>query len=626
MAPMIGLTTLGLGAVMLLVTAAAQEACGAGQGSCLAQDVASLLQRPISIHGPADLSQQRQDIGSRGGKGKTVGDHSAIAGKSVYFVTVDRFAKPGANVTDPPCGRGEAENHWCGGMIKGITSKLDYIQDMGFDCVWITPVIKQFEGETPSGTGCMGYWAYDLYKIDENFGTPQDLKDLVNALHARNMCIVYDFVGNHMGPIHNEDMVKKMVPFNDTKYFNQLFRGKLSFDEYVKKDSDWPPPAQAMWSQSGAQCTQGMDCNCYTCSNKSDDPFGGCEGEMVWNPEGPCPEGAYSKYCMPGDYACEGYNETITHRGWFYDLGDLNQSDPFVRKTQLDWLSWFVKEYDIDVLRLDTAPFMTFDFLAELQAAAGVPILGEVTTTNMTFHAQFQADPPGSSQPVLDGVLNFPLYYTALSAFCGSWWPFSQSNLAFLGQRMEEQLSAPYTDLDTLGNFIDNHDAQRVMTVCGHDELKVANSLAWTMLTKGVPIIYYGTEDMLEEIRDSFWQYGYNTSTDGFKLIQTLNAVRKYEQIGVSPMQVIMADANHLVFTRGNYANSVWVFVNNLGVNASDVKYCGAVPASRIDEQWVDLISGSPLTIDFNLGCVLANDALPIVAVRAKETRIASVP
>eukprot|EP00972_Heterocapsa_arctica_P093881 13846782-Heterocapsa_arctica.AAC.1 len=69
-----------------------------------------------------------------------------------------------------------------------------------------------------------------------------------------------------------------------------------------------------------------------------------------------------------------------------------------------------VDTYDIDVVRLDTASYQTLDFLHDLQRAVCVPILGEVTVQNMTFHAQIQRDPPTpTGRPVLDGVLNFPL-------------------------------------------------------------------------------------------------------------------------------------------------------------------------------------------------------------------------
>eukprot|EP00932_Pfiesteria_piscicida_P012496 SRR837773.23882.p1 GENE.SRR837773.23882~~SRR837773.23882.p1 ORF type:complete len:109 (-),score=42.94 SRR837773.23882:6-296(-) len=96
----------------------------------------------------------------------------------------------------------------------------------------------------------------------------------------------------------------------------------------------------------------------------------------------------------------------------------------------------------------------------------------------MTYHAQFQSNPPGSGEPVLDGVLNFPLYYSAIAGFCGHWWPYSTWNLTFLGERMTEQAKAPYQSLERLGNFIDNHDMDRVTKFCKQDKNRIKNSLA----------------------------------------------------------------------------------------------------------------------------------------------------
>jgi len=563
--------------------------------------------------GTAMLQHRSKTALGTGGPSPPASATKVLAGKSVYFLPVDRF---GTN--DMGAEKCVNDNIWCNGTLRGLIENLDYIQNMGFDCVWITPVVYQWQGQSPSGTGCMGYWAYDLYKIDPHFGTPQDLKDLVSGLHDRDMCIVYDFVANHMGPIHGESFVKEMVPFNETKYFNQLFIGNLSFDEYTAKTSNWPPPAQAMWSQSGAQCTQGRPCSCYVCDDLGGiaDPFKSCQGDMVFDPTGPCPKNALSPYCMPGDYQCEGYNETITQQGWFYDLGDLNQSDPFVRNEQKKWLKWFVDEYNIDTLRLDTAAFMTWDFLSELQEAAGVPIIGEVTTTNMTYHASFQKE---GGREVLDGVLNFPIYYSALAGFCGKWFPFSTWNLTFLGTRMAEQATAPYERLDSLGNFIDNHDVPRITDTCNHDLNRIKSAVAFTMLIKGVPIMYYGTEELFTEVRESLWDKGFNQSTDMYQYIKSLNAVRKHsEGMPLSSQDVIPSNSDaKLIFTRGG-KDKMWVYLNNMASNSSGgVDYCAELPPTTAGYKWVDWFTGKDAV--FEGGCFKAGDALPKVLLPEPE-------
>lgn len=597
-----------------MYTEATSATCDARFGTC--SEESALLQRPLSGNALAD----RKEVGLT--NSTRLGNREKVP-RSVYFLPVDRFGKHGWTHNATAC---DNDNDWCNGTIRGVTDHLDYIQHMGFEAIWITPVVKQWPGRSPSGTGCMGYWAYNIYEIDPHFGTSQDLKDLVQELHRRDMVIIYDFVGNHMGPIHNEEMVREMYPFNETRYFNQLFRGNLTFNEYVNRTSDWPPPAQAMWSQSGAQCTQGMDCSCYKCKENDDlgiigdrDPFGPCQGIMVHNPASPCPANALSKYCMPGDLECQGYNATVTHRGWFYDLGDLNQTDPFVRQTQLDWIKWFVTEYDIDYLRLDTAPFMAFDFLSELQESANVSIFGEVTTTNLTFHAQFQHNPPTPhGDTVLDGVLNFPLYYSALAGFCGEWWPYSQWNLTFLGERMTAQQETPYRNLDQLGNFIDNHDTPRLSNVCNSDWGRVANAITWTMLTKGMPIIYYGTEELLTSVRDSLWQYGYNTRSKGFNFIKVLNEIRSTIPTTATLTTLPTRDHGTLVFAR---ADTHFIFLNNLPNSTSTVDYCGIeLPELKAGYEWRNVITGHEAHVRND--CVLATSTVPLVMTQVQIERV----
>uniref|UniRef100_A0A7S4SDW6 alpha-amylase n=1 Tax=Alexandrium monilatum TaxID=311494 RepID=A0A7S4SDW6_9DINO len=526
-----------------------------------------------------------------------------FAGVSMYFILVDRFGRTDGNLT--ACGADEASNNgWCGGTLKGITAHLDYIAELGFDCIWLTPIVAQYRGTTPSGTGAMGYWAQNIYAIDEHFGTPEDYHELIEKAHEKGLCVVQDFVANHMGPIHGAKDVEPMFPFNKTEYFHQLFRGNLTFDEYTAKTGNWPPPAQAMWSQSGAQCTQGMSCMCYKA---------GENGEMIWDAASPCPEGMLSDFCKPGDYACQGYSEEVTQKGWFYDLGDLNQSHPFVREQQLAWIQWYVETYKIDAFRLDTAAFMAFDFLSELQEAARIPIIGEVTATNLTFHAQFQANPPPAGRPVLDGVLNFPTYFTAQAAFCGSWFPFSEGNLEFLGKRMTEQVEAGvYKRVDSLGNFADNHDVSRATASCNGDRSKTTNFVVWSMLAKGVPIVYYGTEEYFEAQREAFWTHGYNTSTYMFKVLKTLNAARKQRDLAVSDMQVKIGqrDQDKLVFTRGG-DQGIWVYLNNLGETKEAVSYCGAVPPPVEGSRWLDALTGEPAS--FSGECFIAQGSYPKV-------------
>ena len=104
-----------------------------------------------------------------------------------YQIFIDRFA--GFKTT----------NNWekpdyLGGNIKGITSKLTYIKDLGANAIWITPFNK--------GTAYHGYHITDFYRVDENFGTEEDLLELIKAAHTNNIKIIFDFVPNHCSNQH----------------------------------------------------------------------------------------------------------------------------------------------------------------------------------------------------------------------------------------------------------------------------------------------------------------------------------------------------------------------------------------------------------------------------------------
>jgi len=128
--------------------------------------------------------------------------------RSIYQIITDRFAKSdgSSNVcTDL--------TKYCGGTFQGMINNLDYIQGMGFDAIWISPVVAN----TPDGYH--GYWIKDLYGINENFGTAEEFKELVRICHERDIWVMVDVVANHVGYVDNFDY-SGIVPFNDPKYYN----------------------------------------------------------------------------------------------------------------------------------------------------------------------------------------------------------------------------------------------------------------------------------------------------------------------------------------------------------------------------------------------------------------------
>lgn len=114
----------------------------------------------------------------------------------IYFLLVDRF-HDGRERTVLSSGKGfgkeEQLKRSCGGNLKGIIQKLDYIKNLGCTAIWISPV---WENNPES------YHGYDIrnfLKIDPRFGTEEDLFELVRKAHQKELKVILDVVINHSG-------------------------------------------------------------------------------------------------------------------------------------------------------------------------------------------------------------------------------------------------------------------------------------------------------------------------------------------------------------------------------------------------------------------------------------------
>eukprot|EP00415_Alexandrium_ostenfeldii_P002870 UN2870 len=130
------------------------------------------------------------------------------------------------------------------------------------------------------------------------------------------------------------------------------------------------------------------------------------------------------------------------------------------------------------------------------------------------------------------------------------------------------------------------------------------------MLTQGVPIVYYGTEEYFTWQRESFWTYGYNTSTYMFKVLKTFNHLGKDKVLALSGMQVKIGQhaTSKFVFTRGG-DHKVWIFLNNMEESDHPVSYWGVLPPQH--GKWGDVLTGEPA--HFSGECFIAKDTYPKV-------------
>ncbi len=81
------------------------------------------------------------------------------------------------------------------GDLQGIISKLDYLQKLGIEAIWLTPIYQSPMVDN-------GYDIADYYAINPDFGTMQDFEQLLKEAHRRGMRIIMDIVVNHTSTEH----------------------------------------------------------------------------------------------------------------------------------------------------------------------------------------------------------------------------------------------------------------------------------------------------------------------------------------------------------------------------------------------------------------------------------------
>lgn len=134
---------------------------------------------------------------------------------TVYFMLTDRFHN-GDTTNDTNFGRKDDAKElrqFVGGDIKGITQKIGegYFTDLGVDALWFSPVNEQIHGSVNEGQGNTyafhGYWIRDWTSMEPNFGTKQDLAQLMRVAHKNNIRVLMDVIINHTGPVTEQDPV-----------------------------------------------------------------------------------------------------------------------------------------------------------------------------------------------------------------------------------------------------------------------------------------------------------------------------------------------------------------------------------------------------------------------------------
>ena len=404
------------------------------------------------------------------------------ANSQIYFVMTDRFAngdtgndEAGLTGFSAVTGYDPTDiGYFHGGDFKGLTAKLDYISNLGFNSIWITPPVKQRYVQGDSAA-YHGYWGLDFTTIDPHLGTEEDFKNFVSEAHKRGIKVIVDIVINHTGDIikYKGDVYSysdiSQYPYKDCnkkKIDINKYIGKTNFPKLCAATSFPVPPVVA---------------------------------DKYKNVKAPAFLNDITNYHNRGDSTFSGESSTF---GDFFGLDDVFTEKPqVVAGWTKVWQDWITK-FDIDGYRIDTAKHVNPEFwqaflpaVLKTAAAAGksyFPIYGEVWDTDPNYLAKFVTDYK------FPGVLDF-----AFQAAASKYATYGNGERDLLDLFNQDDL---YTTATTsaygLTTFLDNHDMGRIgMFLQGNTDATPAQLVeranfanALLIFLRGGATTYYGDE------------------------------------------------------------------------------------------------------------------------------------
>jgi len=358
-----------------------------------------------------------------------VGTREPFASQAVYFVVTDRFvngdpsndhrdqggAHPTFDIPVPCPDKVDGNIGYLGGDFKGVLDNAAYIRNLGFGAVWITPIIdnpdQAFTGSKPISctstltdrgkTGYHGYWGVNFYTLDEHLPSKGlDFAAFTRGLHAADLKVVLDIVGNHGSPAWTMPVAQPQ--------FGQIFDkdGRLIADHQNLPPQQLDPahnPLHAFYNNIG--------------------PVDGKIGSI-----------------FDGNLA---------------ELSDFNEHNPAVMDYLVGaYLQWTAQ--GVDALRIDTIGWLPHPwwhaFVNRIRAEhPGMFMFGEAFDYDASKIAE-HTWPANANVSVLD----FPLR-GALSSVFGK----EQKGFETLAEPLH-LLDGPYANPYELMSFYDNHDMARL--------------------------------------------------------------------------------------------------------------------------------------------------------------------
>lgn len=387
------------------------------------------------------------------------------------------------------------------GDIKGMTSKLDYLQDLGVEAVWLMPIMP-----SPS------YHKYDVtdYRgIHPDYGTIDDFKAFVKEAHDHNIKVVIDLIINHTSSEHpwfKEAATDKNSKYRD--YFVWADKDSIA-DQLAKKEISFDS-----------------------------------DNIRQWHP-------------YQGDTLSEHYY------GFFYGgMPDLNFDNPELRAEIYDIGKFWLEEIGVDGFRLDAAKHIFPDDRAKDNHAFWVEFKNKMEEVNPNVYLVGEVWASTDTQaPYAEGftsLFNFDLAFSILetlhkgedvtAVIAGHGWKVEEGKSLAEGYVNSKEKFVRYNPDFAVATFLSNHDQNRVMSVLENDTEKAKMAASVLLTLPGAPYLYYGEEIGMrgtkpdEHIREPFLWEANAKDTDRAKWITPKFTTDET----VTPLSEQTADANSI--------------------------------------------------------------------------------
>ncbi|PCF33968.1 alpha,alpha-phosphotrehalase [Staphylococcus delphini] len=374
------------------------------------------------------------------------------------------------------------------GDLKGIIEKLDYLQFLGVDYLWLTPIY-----DSPMNDN--GYDIRDYYQVNAQFGNKEDLRTLIDEAHARGLKMMLDIVINHTSTEH--EWFQQAQQSVDNPYRDYYF---------FRRSEDGPP---TNWlSKFGG--------NAWQYDEATDEYylhlFDVTQADLNWDN----PEVRHALYEMINywiDFGVDGFR---------FDVINLISKDTFENSNDIG------KEYYTDGPRVH-------DYIHEMNRHTfgdrNMMTVGEMSSTSIDHCIQYT----NPERQELSSVFNF--HHLKVDYRDGQKWTNQKFDLLQLKQILMEWQTKMYAGNGWNAVFWCNHDQPRVVSRFGSDATEAlrqqsAKTLAIALhLLQGTPYIYQGEEiGMTDPHFQSIQQY---------RDVESLNAYREMREAGMDEAEIL---------------------------------------------------------------------------------------